>query len=336
MANLIGSITRAATRRPGEALNVCCMPTHERWESCLAKTGHNFYAIRCPQVKDWNKTYAPVPDNYILLNPNRGPAQLPPEVDFDVVLSQNKAGQFGIAREVARQLHLPMISLEHTLPHPQWGKAQLELLRSCSGDINVFISEYSVKEWGWKEEDATVIHHGVDTDTFKSGNGERKAHALSVVNDWINRNWCCGFELWRDATRGLPTVVVGATPGLSEAAKSVPDLVSHYQQAQVFVNTSLISPIPTALLEAMSCGCACVSTNNCMIPEIIEHGANGLLGKTPDEIRQHTKFFLEHPEVAAQMGEAARRTILEKFSLNKFVANWNAVLERAANIVFKG
>jgi hypothetical protein len=119
-----------------------------------------------------------------------------------------------------------------------------------------------------------VIHHGVDTDTFSPNDMlcDRKPHLLSVVNDWVNRDWCCGFNLWRETTKDLPGPRRRGTPGLSEPAKSVADLVMKYRSSLVFLNTSLISPVPTALLEAMACGCAVVSTRNCMIPEALRPG----------------------------------------------------------------
>ncbi len=147
--NPVRSILRAATRSPEEPLNILCAPTHERFETGLAKTGHRFWAIRCPQVKGWNQVYAPVPSNYVLLNPERGENQIPPEVSFDLVLSQNKFGQYNILSEFAKQLHVPLISLEHTLPVPTWPGRALEQLKAMKGHVNVFISEFSRKAWGW-------------------------------------------------------------------------------------------------------------------------------------------------------------------------------------------
>lgn len=340
MATTVGSLTRTAHRRDGQPLNVLCMPTHERYESGLARTGHNFYAVRAPGIKDWNRTYAPVPANYVLLNPSRAERQLPPDVDFDLVLSQNKFGQMQIARQFARQLQLPLVSLEHTLPPPAWGPGRLDALRQLRGHRNVFISAHSVGAWGWDPADPTVrvVRHGVDADTFSPNEmvADRRDHLLSVVNDWKNRDWCCGFALWQEATRGLPVAVVGDTPGLSAPAASVHDLVLHYRRARVFVNTSLVSPVPTALLEAMACGCAVVSTANCMIPEVVEHGVSGLLANDAAGIAGHCRTLLADAGLCKKLGEAARRTVLERFALGRFVADWDAVLREASEIVTNG
>lgn len=340
MATVIGSITRAATRKDGEPLNILTFPTHERYESGLAKTGHNFYAVLAEGIKDWNRTYAPVPCNYVLLNPSRGEKQIPPDVDFDLVLSQNKFGQYQLATQIARKLQLPLVSLEHTLPMPQWGQGQIQSLKNIRGDLNLFISEFSIEQWGWAKDDPTVrvIHHGIDTDVFSPNDMlvDNKRHLLSVVNDWVNRDWCCGFKLWQQVSEGLPTFVVGATPGLSEPAKSVHELVMRYREAQVFLNTSLISPVPTALLEAMSCGCAVVSSATCMIPEVITHGVNGFISNDAGELAEYCRMLLDDAELCRKIGEQARQTIMGRFSMDRFVRDWNVIMTEASEIVWTG
>ena len=201
------------------------------------------------------------------------------------------------------------------------------------GDKNVFISEYSRAAWGWEEDEAEVIHHGIDTDFFKPDpNQNKKRHILAVANDYINRNWCLNFDMWKNVTEGLPRKVLGHTPGLSEAAKSTDDLLNNYQETQIFINTSSISPIPMALLEAMSCGVACVSSATCMIPFIITNGENGYITNDEVEMKKMLKMLLDDPKECERIGVNARRTIEEKFSLPAFVDNWNRIFYEAAEI----
>jgi glycosyltransferase involved in cell wall biosynthesis len=337
MPTKMSSILRAATRKPDEKLKILTFPTHERYESMLAKTGHAFYSYRAEGIKDWNETYAKLPDNYILLDPALGEAQIPDYVDFDLVLSQNKFGQFQIAKELAAKFHLPLVSLEHTLPMPQWGEDILLQTRQMRGHVNVFISDYSIDNWGWEsQEDTEVITHGIDTELFCPSETNRGDEILSVVNDWINRDWCCGFKLWQEVIKGLPHKVVGDTPGLSEPASSTKELVAAYQNSKIFLNTSTISPVPTVLMEAMSCGCAIVSTATCMIPEIIENGVNGFISNDPEELKHYLVDLLNDENLAKEIGKNARKTITEKHSASKFVNRWNEVLESSSKVVFRG
>lgn len=332
MNRIVSSLTRAATRG-SSPLNILTCPTHESWESNLARTGHQFYAFRHQSVKDWNYAYRSLPNNYTLLNPDKGFAQLPPDIDFDLVFVQNRFGQFQLLKSIADTLQVPLVTIEHTQPHPDWPEHYIHQIRQMRGDVNVFISEYSRKLWGWGEDEAIVIHHGIDTECFSPDEATpRERHCLSVVNDWVNRDVFCGFYFWAEATKDLPVAVLGATPGLSQPASSLKDLADAYRQSQIFVNTSLASPIPTALLEAMASGCCCVSTATAMIPEIIQHGQNGMLATTPSEMREVLVSLLDNPEECRRLGEAARQTIIDRFHLNRFVDDWNKVFEYAAGI----
>jgi len=338
MPSLVQTILRNATRKRGEPINILSFPTHERYQSNLSKTGQNFYLWQGEGIKPWRGDYAEVPEGTILLNPDKGSNQIPAEVDIDLVLSQNKFGQFEIAQQIANQLHLPLVSIEHTLPMETWGISELNQLYNMRGDVNIFISEYSRGRWGWGEDEAFVIHHGIDSIEFSpepNPQAERESVVLSVVNDWINRDWCCGFNLWREITgypeTELPLTVLGDTPGLSESAKSTEELINTYRKSLVFLNTSLISPVPTSLLEAMSCGCAVVTTATCMIPDIIENGKNGYISNDPKELRSFVDTLLADKELALEMGKNARQTIIDKFSLISFVSNWNQIFQGVLN-----
>lgn len=338
MATTIGSILRASSRKKGDALNILTCPTHERYQNGWSNVNANFYMIQTPSVKTWNSKYGDLPKNHILLNASRGEKQLPLEVDFDLVLSQNKFGQIQILSQIAHKLHLPIISLEHTLPMETWPKQRLEDCKNMKGDLNVFISDFSREKWGWSKEDSSVrvIEHGVDTELFYGwyDSINRESQCLSVVNDWINRDWCCGFNFWREGTKGLPVKVLGDTPGLSSPAKTTDELVYAYQNSQIFINTSLVSPIPTALLEAMSCCCACISTRTCMIPSVIEHERNGILVDTPEELNKWAKILLQNRRLCASLGIEARKTILERFSMKRFVQDWTKLFEEASNLTY--
>jgi glycosyltransferase involved in cell wall biosynthesis len=323
VSNQTRSIINKATLKK-DKFNILTFDTHERYQSQLCKTGHNFYSFRYDNCKVWDDDYAKKPDNYYIL-PNNS---IFGWIDFDFILSQSKFGQFQVSQNINQQLRLPVVSLEHTLPIPNWPEQQTETFRQMRGDLNVFISEYSAKQWD-VSQDYNVIKHSVDSKLFDPGEWERKNQVLSVANDFINRDYCLNYQGWKRVTEGLPVRVVGDTPGLSEAAKDVSELVKEYQTSSVFFNSSTISPVPTSLLEAMSCGCAVVSTATCMIPEVIENGVNGFISNDEEELKGYIKQLLDDPSLAAKMGHAARKTIVEKFSEKSFINNWNEIFDLA-------
>lgn len=337
MANFMSSILRKGVREKGEPLNILTAPTHEACETLLTKTGHNFYAIRLePQIKNWDIKYRPVPENYYLLNKDLNDDQVFSDIDIDLILSQHKFGQFQLLSNIAKQLHAPHIHYEHTMPLEGWTRDYVSQFKQMKGDLNIFISEFSRSAWLFEENEGIVIPHGIDTDFFKPKLIEKNGKILSVVNDWINRDRICGFSLWKDITNGLPVLPIGNTPGLSEPAKTPEDLLQYYQECSVFINTSLYSPIPMSLLEAMSAGCACVSTATAQIPNFIQHGYNGYISNNPQELRQYVKELLSNPEMSKKLGENARFTIQNKYSVEKYIKNWNDTFEAANEIVYKG
>lgn len=306
-------------------LNIATFPTHERYASGLDRTGHKFYMVQGPGIKSWYKQYGEIPPNHILLPPRY---KIPSYVDLQCVLSQNKAAHWNIATEIANRAHIPIISLEHCLPIGLT-KEHLANYKNANGYVNVFISEYSREKWGYTDKEGVVIHHGINTDLFQPADIEKKNYILSICNDWINRDVPCGYKLWAQ-TVGFPNPffpikVLGDTPGLSKPAASMDELIQSYQECSVFLNTSLQSPIPSVLLEAAACGCAIVSTSNCMIPEFFTHKKNALLGNTPDDLRKHCHTLLNDKDMRIELGKNARKTVLEHFSLTDFIKNWNKV-----------
>lgn len=325
--NKVRSIFESIQKREEGKLNILTFDTHERYQTQLCKTGHNFYSFTQEGSKEWDETYAERPENYYKFPKG----SIITGINFDLILSQSKFGQFQLTDTINKTLQIPVVSLEHTLPIDNWPESQLNGFRSMTGDVNVFISEYSASKWNM-DCDKKVIHHSVDTEVFKPSDTEKNGKVLSVVNDFVNRDYCCNYSGWQRITQELPARLVGNTPGLSEPAKDIHELTSEYQQASVFLNTSTVSPVPTSLLEAMSCGCAIVSTSTCMIPEIIENGVNGFISNDEDELKEYTQQLLEDPKLAKKLGDCARQTISEKFSEERFITNWNEVFELAYRI----
>ena len=100
----------------------------------------------------------------------------------------------------------------------------------------------------------------------------------------------------------------------------------------MYINPSTLSPVPTSLLEAMSCGCAIVTTSTCEIPKIIKNGENGFISNDESELRGYIETLLSDPELANKMGQEARKTIQEHFSEARFTEQWNKIFDKAYEV----
>ena len=300
-------------------LNILTFATHERYEQGLCETGHNFYSLDIGG-KTWDTAYGEVPSNYHQIK------MIPSTLKIDLVLAQHQS-HLPAAMEISKNFGVPVILLTHILPQPN-SNENLQVFEWPNS--NVFISNYSKGEWA-VDPRAKVIEHGVDVDFWGESYSSKTMlyndnYVLSVVNEFPTRDWCCGFNLWRTISENVPCGVVGkctSHPDFSKAAESKEHLRSIYQNASVFLNTSLVSPVPTSMLEAMACGLPVVSTNNCMIPEIIEHGVNGYLSNDPQELISFCKELLSDSKKAEEMGAKAKETVRKCFNMKRFASDWN-------------
>jgi glycosyltransferase involved in cell wall biosynthesis len=316
-------------RKQDEPLNILVYLAHERFEPNLCLTGHNFYSIITDGTRVWNTKYSPIPQNYHIFR------DVLPDYflsNIDVIISHNPFVHIPLA--INLNLGIPIINVFHTMPTPGWNNIQIHpqakhLFDQCTE--HVYISEFNKQSWGYSR--GRVIHHGLDTELFANKLLPREPRVLTVANDYINRDWCLGFSIWKYLSSEFPMFPVGETPGLSQPAKDIDELIQLYNTSRIFLNTSTASPLPMSLLEAMSCGCACVSAATCLIPDVIEHGVDGYLCPVnkPEKFKEYLNLLLTNPDHAAEIGKNARLKVQKMFGLDKFVENWNKTFKEILN-----
>jgi glycosyltransferase involved in cell wall biosynthesis len=113
-------------------------------------------------------------------------------------------------------------------------------------------------------------------------------------------------------------------------AGHVEDVSTVYRALDVFLFPSLAEPLGSSLLAAMAQALPAVGVARGAVPEIIQHGRDGLLvtASEPNEIATATLRLLGNPELAHALGAAARETIRERFSANRMVEDTLGVYGR--------
>lgn len=84
------------------------------------------------------------------------------------------------------------------------------------------------------------------------------------------------------------------------------------------------------LLLSMACGLASVASRTGVNPEIVRDGENGLLAGTPEEFEGALDRLIGDPPLRGQLGESARATVEERFSVRVVAPRLAAMLQRAA------
>jgi glycosyltransferase involved in cell wall biosynthesis len=107
------------------------------------------------------------------------------------------------------------------------------------------------------------------------------------------------------------------------------DLPALLARWDLLVLPSLWEGFGLVLLEAMAAGRPVVASRVGPIPEVVVHGETGLLVPPgqPAALAAALLELLEHPDLAARLGEAGQRRAAERFGLDRMVAETEALYD---------
>lgn len=107
----------------------------------------------------------------------------------------------------------------------------------------------------------------------------------------------------------------------------------YFTAMDIFMMSSEFEGLPIALLEAMSMNCVPACTAAGGIPEVIKDGVNGVLVpvEQPMQLVDRLSQLLQQPDVAAQMKQAARETVINSFSMKRMVTELEDIYHNLIN-----
>ncbi|WNG40187.1 glycosyltransferase family 4 protein [Archangium violaceum] len=107
--------------------------------------------------------------------------------------------------------------------------------------------------------------------------------------------------------------------------------------SDICIQPALAEAFGLTIAEAMACGCAVVASRVGGIPELIEHGRNGLLVEPGDEVGLATALerLVNDPALRHQFGMASRQRACERFELSQTVRRHVDWCEEAVGLVPK-
>jgi glycosyltransferase involved in cell wall biosynthesis len=101
----------------------------------------------------------------------------------------------------------------------------------------------------------------------------------------------------------------------------------------VFILPSLVEGLSLSLLEAMSCGVACIATDVGADGEVIENGAGVILDshRVTSQLCALIRLFVEQPQLSKEIGINGRERILDRYTLGQNIDRLEALYDRNTN-----
>lgn len=266
-------------------------------------------------------------------NVHEAPADTLAAMEFDCVLYQHRA-QWDDDRTrllSAAQQRLPRIVLEHDPPlaHPTDERHWCQ----DPGAMLVHVTPYNALMWDAGVTPVRVVEHGVKPLVDVRWSGERR-RGLVVVNHLLQRGRRLGVDVYREMLEaGVPLTLVGMASddvgGAGEVGQF--DLPQVMALHRFFFNPIRRTSLGLAIIEAMMVGLPVVGLATTELVTVIDSGRNGYVDTRLDRLAGVMQELLRDRGLAAQWGEAGRRTAEERFGIGRFVDDWMKVLDEVVH-----
>ncbi|QJY48823.1 glycosyltransferase [Pseudonocardia broussonetiae] len=317
-------------------MNILVWHVHGSWTTSFVQGRHRYLIPTLPERGPWGGGRPAAwewPADAVEVSPDRladEPVDLvvlqrPEELDLAAAWLRRTPG-----RDVAA------LYLEHNTPkgpavmtrHPVADRPELPL---------VHVTHFNDLVWDAGDARTTVIEHGV-VDPGRRYTGEL-ASAAVVVNEPLRRGRVTGTDLLPGLSETAPLDVFGmGTDGLGDALgrpatiRGIGDLPQdrmHDEMARrrVYLHPIRWTSLGLALVEAMHLGMPVVALATTEAVEAVPPGT-GYCGTDPARLADALRELVAEPELARRRGAAARAHALQRYGLDRFLADWDVVLDR--------
>lgn len=263
-------------------------------------------------------------------NVHEVPIEQIPQLELDCILFQSRQNfevdQYRILSP--SQQRLPKIYLEHDPPrdHPtdtqHWVDDPNMLL--------VHVTSFNQLMWNSGRTPTRVIEHGVPRpEANYTGELDR---GLVIVNNLRSRGRRLGADVFEQVRAEIPLDLIGMNSdqmgGLGEISHD--DLAAFSAQYRFFFNPIRYTSLGLAVCEAMMLGMPILGLATTELVTVVQNEVTGYVDTDLDCLIQVMQELLEDPAEAYLWGSAARRYAQERFSLDRFVRDWDAAFTYVA------
>jgi glycosyltransferase involved in cell wall biosynthesis len=257
------------------------------------------------------------------------------EAEVDVVVLQRPHELEGLAaewlggrrpgREVAA------VYLEHNAP-----QGRVNDMRHVAADrddlVVVHVTHFNDLFWDCGSTRTRVIEHGI-VDPGHRYSGEVPAAAV-VVNEPARRGRVTGTDLLGRLGAAVPVDLFGmqsqrlaGAPGVRSVADLAQDrLHAEMARRRLYLHPVRWTSLGLSLLEAMHLGMPVVALATTEVVEAVPPEA-GVVSTRVEVLADAARRLVADPEQARLMGKAARAAATARYGLDRFLADWDALLE---------
>jgi glycosyltransferase involved in cell wall biosynthesis len=261
--------------------------------------------------------------------------EMPPEQlrdeGFDVVLLQRPHELEGLAenwlgRRPGRDISA--VYVEHNAP-----QGRIADMRHAAADrpdlLVVHVTHFNALFWDTGSTRTRVIEHGI-VDPGHRYTGELP-RAVVVINEARRRARVTGTDLLDRFSHAAPIDLFGMDAASLGGIEDLPqrDLHDEMARRRVYLHPIRWTSLGLSLLEAMHLGMPVVALGTTEACEAVPHDA-GAVSTRIDVLTGAVRRLIDDPEEAAARGSAARAAALERYGLERFLADWDDVLEEVA------
>jgi hypothetical protein len=318
-------------------VNILLWHVHGSWTTAFVQGSHRYLLPTLPERGPWGGG-RPAAWDWPASAVEIAPEHLA-DADVDVVVLQRpeelEVAERWLGRTPGRDV--PAVYLEHNTPrehaatsrHPMADRDDLSL---------VHVTHFNQLMWDTGTTPTTVVEHGV-VDPGHRYTGELESAAV-VVNEPVRRGRITGTDLLAGFGRTAPLDVFGiGTDGLGETigaardVRTVGDLPQHRMHAEMARRRAYLHPLRwtslgLSLIEAMQLGMPVVALASTEAHEAVPPGT-GYCSTDVARLADGLRELIAEPELARQLGTAARAYALHRYGLTTFLDRWDAVLGQA-------
>jgi len=193
--------------------------------------------------------------------------------------------------------------------------------------------------WDTGRTPVRVIEHGVEVPAALRWTGDA-ARGLVVVNELRRRGRRLGADLVTAIAERVPLDLAGMgaheLDGAAPCLRCLGEVDRRHLPAVIADHRFVFHParytsFGMSVCEAMLLGAPVVALATTEMPTVITDGVNGIASTDPAHLEAGMRALLGDPALARRLGDAARDTARERFSIERFAREWQTVLTEAAD-----